>query len=115
MLAEANMPVHDWRKVSPGIFHDFHNTWIGVLRTALNTGILPSDYYAFSEQFAGNVGPDVLTLQARPDNGRSDSPRSVDGLATVATQPPRVRLVQRMEGDFLTRKRKTLTIRHSSD
>jgi hypothetical protein len=22
------MPVHDWLKVSQGIFHDFHNAWV---------------------------------------------------------------------------------------
>ena len=44
------MPVHDWRRVDPVVFHDFHNVWIGMLRNALNEGGLPSGYYAMSEQ-----------------------------------------------------------------
>src|SRR5438270_1403931 len=101
------MPVHDWQKVSAGIFHDFHNTWIAELRTALNTGILPADYYALSEQVAGDTGPDVLTLQASNDNGCSDTVPSADGVTTVAMKPPKVRLIQRMEEEVYVRKRKT--------
>src|SRR5437879_1484808 len=108
------MPVHDWQKVSTGIFHDFHNVWIAELRTALNTGILPSDYYALSEQVAGDTGPDVLTLQARQENGRSRQPNP-GGLATITTKPPKVRIIQRIENGVYVRKRKTLVIRHSSD
>jgi hypothetical protein len=109
------MPVHDWQKVGAGIFHDFHNTWIGDLRTALNTEILPPDYYALSEQVAGDTGPDVLTLQAVQDNGRPASAPRADGVTTVATLPPKVRVTQRFEESAYVRKRKTLVIRHSSD
>ncbi len=35
------MPFHDWTRVEPGIFHDFHLAWIGELRRALNSGLLP--------------------------------------------------------------------------
>jgi len=35
------------------------------LQKALNSGVLPPDYYAMAEQIAGTVGPDVLTLQAK--------------------------------------------------
>jgi hypothetical protein len=40
------MPVHDWSRVSAGVFHDFHNTWIVELKNALNGGVLPCGYYA---------------------------------------------------------------------
>ena len=40
------MPLHDWTRVDAGIFHDFHTVWIGILRTKLNAGLLPPDYFA---------------------------------------------------------------------
>jgi Protein of unknown function (DUF4058) len=61
------MPVHDWTRVSAGIFHHFHLEWIGDLSRQLNRGLLTPDYYALAEQFAGGLGPDVLTLQL-PEN-----------------------------------------------
>lgn len=107
------MPIHDWQRVTAGIYHDFHNAWIAELRMALNTGILPSEYYALMEQVAGKTGPDVLTLQHRRDDGPAANPAS--GVATVTAQPPQARIVQRMEERAYVRKRKTLVIRHSSD
>jgi hypothetical protein len=40
------MPVHDWSRVEAGVYHDFHNAWIIMLRNALNGGLLPAEYYA---------------------------------------------------------------------
>ena len=40
------MPVHDWNRVDPGIFHDFHHEWISVTRRELNRILRGSDYYA---------------------------------------------------------------------
>ena len=34
------MPVHDWTRVSPGTFHDFHGRWITHLSESLNAGLL---------------------------------------------------------------------------
>ncbi len=56
------MPIHDWTRVKPGIFHGFHVAWLGELRKALNTGALPPDYYADAEQYADDKQPDVLAL-----------------------------------------------------
>ena len=109
------MPVHNWQKAGAGIFHAFHTTWIGQLQTALNTGILPPDYYALSEQVAGDTGPDVLTLQASQGNGQPEVAPHANGVAPLATKPPKVRLTQRFEEGAYVRKRKTLVIRHSSD
>lgn len=44
------MAVHDWTRVLPGAFHDFHGRWITHLSESLNAGLLPADYYALSEQ-----------------------------------------------------------------
>ena len=49
------MSVHDWTRVEAGIFHDFHTVWIAEIRSALNEGLLPSDYYALAEQHAGRA------------------------------------------------------------
>lgn len=62
------MPVHDWSRVSAGVFHDFHNTWIVELKNALNGGVLPAAYYAMSEQRAGLV--EVVV----PDHGGGNLP-----------------------------------------
>src|SRR5437773_128802 len=56
------MPVHDWSRVEPGIFHDFHHAWIEQIKRTLNSGLLPDEYYALAEQHAAGFGPDVLTL-----------------------------------------------------
>src|SRR5260370_23688552 len=40
------MPIHNWTRVEDGTFHHFHTTWITHLSEALNSGILPSPYYA---------------------------------------------------------------------
>jgi hypothetical protein len=81
------MPVHDWTRVDAGVFHDFHNVWIGELRNALNSGLLPPEFYAMSEQLAGKYISDVLTLAT------SRVPRSVpiSGGVAVAEVPPKVR------------------------
>ena len=76
------MPVHNWKSIEDGIFHDLHSTWIPLVKTALNSGLLPPGYYVMAEQFGGDLGaPDVLTLQtavAKPEpNG------SVSGTATL--------------------------------
>src|ERR1700720_2184639 len=57
------MPMHDWTRVEAGIFHAFHHDWITEISRALNRGLLPAAYYALPEQFAGGLGPDVLTLR----------------------------------------------------
>ncbi|MFO0968337.1 MAG: DUF4058 family protein [Gemmataceae bacterium] len=103
------MPVHDWRRVDPGVFHDFHNVWIGLLRNALNEGGLPSGYYAMSEQHIGKYVSDVLTLH-KP----IAPPGHISGALAVAEAPPKVRRKLSLAPDARAR-RKTLAIRHVSD
>lgn len=59
------MPIHDWGRVDAGVFHAFHTTWLGTIQTALNSGVLPPDFYALAEQDAGEMGPDVLYTAKR--------------------------------------------------
>ena len=107
------MPVHDWTRVSDGTFHDFHGAWIFEIRNALNGGILPPDYYAQAEQYAGDVIPDVLTLRTTGSNGEQ-APAEPQGMTAVAEAPPRVHYTATMEGDVYALKQRTLVIRHSS-
>ncbi len=44
LLVSLTMPIHNWTRVGPGVFHDFHNAWITEIRNALNGGVLPADY-----------------------------------------------------------------------
>jgi hypothetical protein len=66
------MPAHDWTRVDPGIFPAFHHSWIEEIARALNRGLLPEDYYALPEQYAGGFGPDVLTLQGTPSSDEDE-------------------------------------------
>lgn len=104
------MPVHDWTRVDAGIFHDFHNVWVAELRNALNGGILPTGYYAMSEQHMGPYITDVLTLHTA---GRRSSARVPTGGLAVADAPPKVRHTLSLSNGARSR-RKTLTIRHVS-
>src|SRR5262249_49116237 len=108
------MPVHDWPRVDDGVFHSFHNCWIGELTKALNSGLLPADYYALGEQIAGSLGPDVLTLQARFAQGNG-APLGAVGTVMVADAPPQVALVLRAETDAYARRRRSVVIRHRSE
>ncbi len=106
------MPIHDWTRVTAGTFHDFHNAWLVEIRNALNTGVLPAEFYAQTEQVAGELNPDVLTLQAGSTNEEQGS--GLRGATAVADMPPRVHLRVEAEADALTRRKRALVIRHSS-
>src|SRR5438309_11282455 len=88
------MPIHDWTRVDAGLYHHFHQRWTSALCDALNSGVLPPDYFALAEQIISGPIPDVLTLRQIPR--RSPPPDSSQGLA-VQTTPPRARYVQRAE------------------
>jgi hypothetical protein len=47
------MPVHDWTRVSDGIFHHFHYSWVLEIKRALKRGPLPEGYYVMAEQIGG--------------------------------------------------------------
>ena len=119
------MPVHDWTRVMAGTFHAFHNAWITHLQEALNRGGLPEGYYALGEQRSGDIGPDVLTLEAEMNEGRpaelgSQSevapPGRGQAMIAVAEHPPNVSLAQEATQDaaFYIAKRRTLVIYHST-
>lgn len=119
------MPIHDWTRVTDGTFHDFHVAWWGEIRTSLNSGVLPPEYYAQAEQIAGPLGPDVLTLQTNdtPDENRyggngewhPDLPADgANGGLAIATAKPRIQLVDEAPMDDYVLKRRMVVIRHTS-
>jgi hypothetical protein len=107
------MPAHDWTKVPAGIFHHFHLEWIAAIAHTLNHGLLPKEYYALAEQYAGVFGPDVLTLQAPARAGRKQRGNRQSGGAAVLTKP-RHKPIAQTEMEFYRTKQKTVTVRHVS-
>jgi hypothetical protein len=108
------MPAHDWTRVQAGTFHAFHLAWMAELQKALNSGLLPPDYYALAEQMARSAAPDVLTLQTR-DAPQGSSNHSGNGGIGIQLAPPRVRFTAKLDGGPYARKARQLTIRHESD
>ena len=103
------MPIHDWTRVDAGLFHAFHQRWISALCDALNTGVLPSRYFALPEQHIQGPLPDVLTLQL---SQATEEPTSDSGTLTVAAAPPRTRLIRRKEPEIYAGKANLITVRH---
>jgi hypothetical protein len=99
------MPIHDWIRVEPGDFHDFHQGWIIGIRDALNGGLLPPGYIAMAEQITGRPIPDVVTLQTVPP------PASGGGVA-VKDAPPKARVIKRFEKVVYARRASRVIIRH---
>jgi hypothetical protein len=100
------MPIHNWTRVSPGGFHNFHQNWVNDMYRGLNRGVLPPGYTAYTDTRVSGLEPDVVAIQA-------GAPPTPVGLA-VADAPPRTRQVARVETDSAAYARKAdrITIRH---
>jgi Protein of unknown function (DUF4058) len=111
------MPIHDWTKVSAGIFHDLHMAWIAELRRVLNSGLLPPGYYALAEQVARPIVPDVLTLQeSLTAQADSNGGSAEEGGVAVATSPPAASVRDTIsEAMLLATRQRHLAIRHTSN
>lgn len=107
------MPVHDWTRVSAGTFHDFHCSWLPIIKDRLNNGILPATFYAQTEQRYGRAIPDVLTLQ-NADEQVSQANFEGGQIATVTQAPPQVEIVTDLERSTYAEVARSLVIRHSS-
>jgi hypothetical protein len=99
------MPLHDWTRVTPGIFHDFHQTWAIAIRNALNSGGLPEGYFALVEQIAGGRIPDVLTLH------EPAFAKGVGGVA-IAESPPQTRIQSSVETDVYAARANRIAVHH---
>jgi hypothetical protein len=113
------MPMHDWTRVEPGIYHHFHGRWLFALADALNLGGLPPGYYALAEQITRTFGPDVLTLHnpaaAGASNGTPRSGTSEPGGVAVAVARPKAQIEVKEKRVPPRPGQRRLTIRHVSD
>lgn len=106
------MPIHDWSRVSDGMFHWFHQTWIVGIAQWLNKGQLPEGFYAIGEVYANEVEPDVLAVEDRPpENGRANgqSPPGF-GVALLET-PPKTRFTWEAETESYLAKKDLIAVR----
>ena len=108
------MPIHDWSRVDAGIFHAFHQRWIGTICDVLNDELLQEDYYALPEQWAGGRNPDVLTLRERGGRGLPQHPTG-HGPAMAIRERPKTTYVVESETEAYLRKKNRVVVRHVSD
>jgi hypothetical protein len=99
------MPIHDWTRLEPGDFHHFHQAWVVNLSDELNSGLLPPEYMALTEQVTGRPIPDVVTLQTR-------TPQDDPGGIAVDTAPPTARVIARLEKINYAKRADRVVIRH---
>jgi hypothetical protein len=91
-----------------------HHSWIEEIQRALNTGVLPSDYYALAEQRTAGYGPCVLAFQFDSDEDRTlQLPDQHDGGLMVAK--PQVAVTAETDMEFYRRKQNVVALRHVSD
>lgn len=107
------MPIHDWTRVKPGIFHAFHHDWITEIARALNRGIMPSNFYALPEQFAAGFGPDVLTLQEEDADSEPNENPAISGGVLLAA--PKLKPIAETVMEFYRQKQMNVAVRHVSD
>jgi hypothetical protein len=106
------MPMHDWTRVEPGIYHHFHNMWLQAIVRALNNGLLPPSYYALVEQVTMSSEADLLALKAPTENGVSHRPRHSE----AGHAEPAVALLERAERPIRKEKpRSRIAVRHVSN
>jgi hypothetical protein len=101
------MPIHDWTRVRANRFHDFHQSWTVEIRNALNSGILPSGFFAMTEQITDGPEADVVALELT-----SPAPRSSSTGLALESAPPNSRIVTRAEATLYARKANRITVRH---
>jgi hypothetical protein len=99
------MPIHDWTRLEPGDFHDFHQCWVVEIRNALNGGLLPPECMAMAERVTGRPIPDVVTLHSR-------APQGDPGGIAVATAPPTARVIAKFEKINYAKRADRVVIRH---
>ncbi len=105
------MPMHDWRRVKAGTYHNFHLLWMSTMTNRLNAGLLPAGFFAMAEQIIGQPETDVVALQT----GAAAAPRSnANGGVAIAPARPKTRFVFPFtpEADRYARKANRIAIHH---
>jgi hypothetical protein len=109
------MPVHDWTRVLAGVFHDFHNRWIGAIRDHLNDGRLPPNYYALAEQVAEGPQPDVIALESGVGDEQDFASSDAGGtVLAVLDHPPKVKYIEQNEREVYARTAERVAVYHAS-
>jgi hypothetical protein len=104
------MPMHDWKRVPPTLYHHFHQRWTISICDALNAGLLPPGYSALVEEYSSGPDPDVLAVQRR--HSKPSNPRA----ETTALEAPRTRMiVHPREGRFHERANRVVIRHHLGD
>lgn len=103
------MPIHDWTRVPPGLFHHFHQDWSIEIARELNRGRLPQGLSALVEQRAGPRESDVLAIESIREPARFDAQR---GGEAVATTPPVTRIVRRTTKELFAARANRIVVRH---
>jgi hypothetical protein len=102
------MPMHDWKKVPVGLYHHFHQQWIGELCDALNGGGLPQGYFALVDYRTSEYVPDVLAV-AQPKGTNTESRTA----ATMVLEAPKVRYhVQESDNSVYAKRANSLAVRN---
>lgn len=105
------MPMHDWTKVGAGTYHNFHYRWITSIMDRLNSGILPSGYFAMAEQVIGGPEPDVVTLKLAGRSALDSGEGAVAALAPPSTKPA-TSFVMTAETERYASKANRIVVRH---
>lgn len=98
------MPMHDWARVEPTIYHHFHQRWSVAITDTLNAGLLPTGFSALIEQHSGGLVPDILTVE-RPRSRQN-------GQSGGTTTMPQTRIRIETQTDILLRRANRIVIRH---
>ena len=108
------MPIHDWTRVEPQVFHDFHQAWIFEIRNALHSGILPVGYSASVDYRFGVMKSDVISMQAEEPAEDDQRPHSA---LSIGPAPPRTHIVTHQANDahLCARRASRLVVRNRLD
>ena len=96
------MPMHDWTRVEPTIFHHFHQVWSVAIADALNSGLLPKGLSALIER----QSPESLPAVERWTRPRSK--QSPGGTMTA----PRTRMTVETSEAVQLRRANRVAVRH---
>lgn len=104
------MPIHDWASVNQGLFHWFHQRWIGVLSDWLNAGRLPQGLYSIGELYSDQY---VLAVADGPrENGLRSVSSGVGFGIALAESPPQTRFHWEAETKSYLARKDYLAIRN---
>ena|SRR5688572_20409226 len=102
------MPIHDWSRVSAGLFHDFQQSWSIRIKDSLNAGLLHKREAALVEQRAGPLEGDVLSIEGQAAWRTGDA--STGGVATE--DRPATQIIRRSTRQIYARRANRIVVRH---